>query len=149
VLQKEKRSIGLMAGGIAEIFLTSRKDEMIYLKNRKGFIKLAMQLGTPLVPIYYFGNTQLFDFVGGETLSRLSRKFKLSMVLFYGRFFLPIPYQHPITMVVGRPIPVPHVEHPSPELVDRLHTRFVNELNKLYDDHCHLVGWEGKPLIIV
>ena len=36
-------SIVLYVGGIAELFLSSRKQETLYFKNRKGFIKLALQ----------------------------------------------------------------------------------------------------------
>jgi hypothetical protein len=59
VLSKLKRSVGLMAGGIAEIFLSSTHKEIIYIKKRTGFVKLALQQGTPLIPVYYFGNTQV------------------------------------------------------------------------------------------
>jgi 2-acylglycerol O-acyltransferase 2 len=73
----------------------------------------------------------------------------MSMVFFYGRWFLPIPHQSPILMVIGAPIPVPHIPHPTDEQVHSLHRRFMNEIQKLYDDHKHLVGWEHKTLHMV
>jgi 2-acylglycerol O-acyltransferase 2 len=48
------------AGGIAEIFMVDDHKERIMVKDRKGFIRLAVEEGVPIVPIYHFGNTLLF-----------------------------------------------------------------------------------------
>jgi len=125
-------SVGIMACGIAELFLTSREHERIYLKNRRGFVKIALKRGTPIVPIYYFGHTQLYDFVG---LPGFSRKMRVATMAFYGRWFLPIPYQHPITMVIGKPIDVEKVDNPTREQINALHTRFTNALIELFNKH--------------
>ena len=48
---------GLNPGGIAEMFHTQDAHETVFLRHRKGFVKLAIQHGVPLVPGYCFGNT--------------------------------------------------------------------------------------------
>jgi 1-acyl-sn-glycerol-3-phosphate acyltransferase len=53
-------SIVLYVGGMAELFLSSEQEETLYLKKRKGFIKLALQTGVDIVPVYLFGNTVSF-----------------------------------------------------------------------------------------
>lgn len=50
----------LCAGGIAEIFMIDDKAEVIKLKDRKGFVRMAVEAGADLLPCYHFGNTQLF-----------------------------------------------------------------------------------------
>ncbi len=67
--------------------------QRVYLKKRKGFARIALERGASLVPIYYFGNSQLLDFLGGSNASRLSRSLRTSLLLYYGRWYLPIPYQ--------------------------------------------------------
>lgn len=102
------------------------------------------------MPIYYFGNSQLFDFVGGKWISRLSRKMRTSILLFYGRFFLPIPYQHPITMVIGKIIPVPEpIPEPTQEQIDEMHALFTCELVALFDRHKEDFGWAHKELVVL
>jgi len=141
-------SVGLMAGGIAELFLSSRTHEMVYVKRRKGFIRLALERGCNLVPIYHFGNTQLFDFIGGRPASLLSRRFRASLLLFYGRYYLPLAYQHPVTMVIGRPIQVQQVSQPSEEQVNELHALFIQRLKDLFDEFKGHCGWDDKQLEI-
>lgn len=50
-------------GGIAEMYLGYPRagclpsEEYALLSSRKGFIRMAMKHGMPIVPVYCFGNT--------------------------------------------------------------------------------------------
>lgn len=142
-------SVAIMAGGIAELFLSSREQERVYLKNRKGFVKIAIEKGVPLVPVYYFGNTHLFDFVTSGFMAGISRKLRTSLLVFYGRWYLPIPYQHPILMVIGEPIHVQQNAKPTQSEIEEVHRQFVHELQKLFDDFKGEIGWEAKELEVL
>ena len=48
-------TVALYVGGMAELFLSCENEEKIYLKKRKGFIKLALQEGVDVIPVYLFG----------------------------------------------------------------------------------------------
>jgi Diacylglycerol acyltransferase len=84
-------SVVLYVGGIAELFVSSAKEETLYLSKRRGFIKLALQSGVDVVPIYLFGNTTCLTVLKTEMLAALSRKTQVSLTYFWGRFMLPIP----------------------------------------------------------
>lgn len=79
-LQKYLRKRGpegcvvLYVGGMAELFLSSHDEEKLYLLNRKGFIKLALQEGVDIVPIYLFGNTSVLSVWNNRFITELSRK---------------------------------------------------------------------------
>jgi Diacylglycerol acyltransferase len=70
-------TIILYVGGLAELFLTSDTEEKLYLKKRKGFIKLALTEGVDIVPIYLFGNTSVLSVLKTSFLTSLSRKVRL------------------------------------------------------------------------
>jgi hypothetical protein len=105
-LEREKH-LALFPGGIAELFLSSRAQEHLYLKKRKGFVKLALQTGANIIPIYVFGHTHMFDQLSNvPTVAALSRFFRASVTFFWGRWYLPLPYRTPVTFIRGRPIEV-------------------------------------------
>ena len=84
-------SVVIYVGGIAELFKSSRKEERLYLSQRKGFIKLALREGVDVIPVYLFGNTSLFTVVKTGLLANLSRKLQVSLTYFWGKYYLPIP----------------------------------------------------------
>ena len=84
-------SVVLYVGGMAELFLSSVEEETLYLKKRKGFIKLALQEGVDVVPLYLFGNTTVLSVIKTGLLANLSRKLQISMTYFWGKWLLPIP----------------------------------------------------------
>ena len=51
-------------------------------------------------------------------------------------------------MVVGAPIPVPKVECPTDEEVDRLHATYVAALANLYKDNVAKYGDPAQKLVI-
>ena len=53
-------SILVLPGGMDEQLVTEYQKETIYLRKRKGFIKLAMRKGVPVVPVYVFGTSDHF-----------------------------------------------------------------------------------------
>ena len=126
--------------------------ERIKLKTRKGFVRVAVESGLDggLVPIYHFGNTQIFD-VFPQSFAPLARKLRCFMGYMTGRWGLPIPRQVPLFMVVGKPIPVPKLPKDHPEFeatVDHVHRQVMVSLQEMYDRHKGTYGWQDRPLVI-
>jgi len=143
-------SCGVVVGGLAEMYLNYDNNEEIVLKSRKGFIRVAVETGSSLVPIYYFGNSQLLK-MGPKMFQSISRKLRFSFGLIYGRFFAPIPYQVPLFAVVGKALPAIKVSRDDPNfnsVVDKLHEEFSQALVKLFDDHKETYGWKNRKLIV-
>ena len=61
---------------------------------------------------------------------------------------MPIPYQHPITMVIGEPIHVAQCSKPTPEQIEELHQRVIEAVQDLFDQHKGSFGWDHKQLEI-
>ncbi len=62
-------SIVIYVGGIAELFKSSRKEERLFLSQRKGFIKLSLREGVDIIPVYLFGNTSILTVVSEMNFS--------------------------------------------------------------------------------
>ena len=50
----------LYPGGEKEQIITVKGRHRLYLLKRKGFCKIALESGASLVPIYVFGETELY-----------------------------------------------------------------------------------------
>ncbi|NXO79414.1 MOGT2 acyltransferase, partial [Sitta europaea] len=149
VLQKPEGGnlLAIIVGGAQEALDAHPGSFTLLLKNRKGFVRLAIQHGTPLVPAFSFGENDVFDQVKnpkGSWLRRiqywLQQIMGISLPLFHARgifqySFGLIPYRRPICTVVGKPIPVQKKHRPSEEEVDQVHQNYLNELSKLFEKH--------------
>lgn len=134
----------LVVGGVAEALRSVPGTYKLVLKHRKGFVKLALQAGSSLVPVFSFGETNAYDQIYSDWYRWLQVKlrstFGIPMVIVKGRGIFShslriLPYQVPITTVVGKPITLPKVENPTQELVDEYHQIFIKELTNLFDKY--------------
>ncbi|XP_067301566.1 2-acylglycerol O-acyltransferase 2 [Pseudorasbora parva] len=134
----------------------------LQLLQRKGFIKLALKHGAWLVPVFSFGENELFDQMENPTGSalrrmqdRLQRIMGVAMPLFHARgvfqySFGLLPYRRPIHTVVGRPIPVTQTPCPNKEDIDALHSLYVKGLTQLFEENKGNYGIaENKHLVFI
>jgi hypothetical protein len=143
-------SIIVYPGGEAEQLRTQKGREILWLKSRKGFVRLALEEGAHLVPVYVFGETSMYDTysIGMKWRLWVSHKFRVALVLFTGKF-LAAPYAVPLTAVVGEPIHVDRVEAPTTQQVDELHNRYIQALTNLFESHKEKFGYKDHVLEIL
>ncbi|XP_064208672.1 2-acylglycerol O-acyltransferase 2 [Anguilla rostrata] len=152
----------IAVGGAPEALDARPGAYTLLLANKKGFIKLAMEHGAPLVPVFSFGENELFNQVDnprGTLLrwvqERLQRLMGVSLPLFHARgvfqySFGLMPFRKPIHTVVGKPIPVQQNEKPTDEELNDLHERYMSELSQLFEEHKGKFGVpEDKHLTFV
>eukprot|EP00904_Undaria_pinnatifida_P004885 jgi/Undpi1/1526/HiC_scaffold_11.g04916.m1 len=145
---RQGQSLSLAPGGIGEMFLDGDAGkEFALIKGHKGFVRRAMAHGVPLVPVYVFGNSKTFKRAPlPAVLERASRSLKASLVLFWGRWGLPVPFKVPLTFAVGEALEVEKNVSPSPEQVDALHAKFCEALTDVFDRFKGEYGWGDKEL---
>mmetsp|Transcript_12380 Transcript_12380/g.33644 ORF Transcript_12380/g.33644 Transcript_12380/m.33644 type:complete len:136 (-) Transcript_12380:328-735(-) len=118
-----------------ELFYSSPKKEAVYLSGRKGFVKLALREGADLIPTYLFGNTTVLSTLDWSPLVALSRTLGVSVTLFWGRWWLPVPKPVKLVYARGRPLGLPHIPNPTPEDVDKWHAEYCERLLELFDSY--------------
>ncbi|XP_010765634.1 2-acylglycerol O-acyltransferase 2, partial [Notothenia coriiceps] len=140
-------AVVIAVGGAPEALDAHPGTYNVLLAQKKGFIKMAMVHGAHLVPVFSFGENELFDQVENKrgtwlrwTQERLQSIMGISLPLFHARgifqySFGLMPYRRPIHTVVGRPIQVQRNEKPATEELDALHQLYMDELSKLFDEH--------------
>ncbi|XP_056141115.1 2-acylglycerol O-acyltransferase 2 [Lampris incognitus] len=145
-------AVVIAVGGAPEALDAHPGTYNVLLANKKGFIKLAIEHGAHLVPVFSFGENEVFDQVENPkgtwlrwVQERLQSIMGISLPLFHARgifqySFGLMPYRKPINTVVGRPIEVEKNPKPTTEELDALHQRYMDELGDLFEEHKESYG---------
>ncbi|CAH1792021.1 unnamed protein product [Owenia fusiformis] len=146
----------IVIGGADEALLAHQNSYDLTLKNRKGFVKMALRTGSSLVPVYSFGENDVFyqaDNPKGSKLRQFQEMFKrlfgFSPPLFHGRgvfnySFGFLPFRTPINTIVGKPIHTEKIAQPTSEDVDNYHKLYIEALSSLFDDNKTKYGVNEK-----
>ena len=156
ILNKLGRHVGLVVDGISGMFIKdSENEECVLLKNRKGVAKLALKEGVHVVPTYGFGNTQIFNpiFDKWGILKWISSRLRISMMLFYGRFYSLVPKRKPLYFVIGKPVYNKYcykpIRNPTQEQIDEYHELILKGTKEMYNQHRSIYDWQNKELVFV
>ncbi|CAO3598766.1 unnamed protein product [Absidia cylindrospora] len=142
-------SLAIVVGGAVEALSSSPGTNRLVLKKRLGFIRLAIRQQASLVPVFAFGEADLYhqyrltnDGIADWLRSFIKKLCGIAVPLFYGRGifnydFGLIPYRRPVTVIVGKPIPVPKLEkdqvEPTKEQILQVQDLYIKELTGIYD----------------
>ncbi|KAF4610836.1 hypothetical protein D9613_007188 [Agrocybe pediades] len=140
-------AITIVVGGAAESLSAHPGTADLTLRKRLGFIKIAIQHGADLVPVFSFGENDIYQQMPNEkgtTVYALQRKFQsifgFTLPLFHGRGLLNynlglMPYRRRIVAVIGRPIHVQQCDKPNLEEVMRVQKMYIDELTRIWDTY--------------
>ncbi|KAH7918005.1 DAGAT-domain-containing protein [Leucogyrophana mollusca] len=141
------QAITIVVGGAAESLSARPGTADLTLRRRLGFIKVAIQHGADLVPVFSFGENDIYQQMPNEkgtTIYALQKQFQsmfgFTLPLFHGRGLLNynlglMPYRRRIVSVIGRPIHVVRCEKPSLEEVTRVQTMYIEELTRIWNTY--------------
>ncbi|XP_070710968.1 2-acylglycerol O-acyltransferase 1 isoform X2 [Pempheris klunzingeri] len=146
-------NVAVIAVGGAPEALDARPGALtLQIRHRKGFIKMALKHGALLVPVFSFGENELFEQLenpSGSPLRTLQNRLQgimgVAMPLFHARgvfqySFGLMPYRKPIHTVVGRPIPVVQTSSPTSDDIERLHNVYLQSLTEVFQQHKQAYG---------
>jgi 1-acyl-sn-glycerol-3-phosphate acyltransferase len=154
-LLRRGRSIMVMPGGQAEQIRTVFGREIVYLNQRKGFIKIAIKHpGVQVVPVYAFGASDYYQTSSAYFQARLwlVKNLGISIPLAWGLWgSLVCPHPVPTTIVFGKPLSFTSKEpgHPTNEELDAAHDTFCNALVELFDRNKERLGYGDRKLEIL
>ncbi|XP_070538482.1 2-acylglycerol O-acyltransferase 1-like [Ptychodera flava] len=152
----------IVIGGAPEVLEAHKGSSTVCLAEKKGFIKLALKTGARLVPVYSFGECNIYDQVANPQGSflrclqnRIQKVCGFATPIFTGRgifnySFGVLPQREQIACVVGAPIHVDKVKEPTIEDINRLHETYVLALRKLFNDHkVNYALYKNNELVIL
>ena len=142
-LMSTGNNVALLPGGFEEATIQRYGVDSVYIKERKGFIKYALQYGYRVHPCYTFGECDTFvTFTPFRKLRLFLNTFKFPAVLFIGSYICPLFPRSDcdVHTVIGDPIAFPHIEEPTREQIEEWHGKYVSALRAVFDKHKAEVG---------
>ncbi|RUS34772.1 diacylglycerol acyltransferase-domain-containing protein [Jimgerdemannia flammicorona] len=167
-------SIVIVVGGAAESLNARPGTSDLTLRKRLGFIKLAMRNGASLVPVFSFGENDLYEQLQNEKGSNvwkwqkaIQKAMGFTLPLFHGRGMFnydlgllphrraihtiaPHLYQYRLThptvfvLIVGRPIDLVKTANPTEEEVLAAQKLYIDELQNIYDKYKDVYAKDRK-----
>ena len=153
VLRREGNAVAIVVGGAREALNAHGGGRYeLCLSTRKGFVREALRAKAQLVPVFAFGENDVFTTPApGSVLARVLsaaqraglRLYGYSLPFFWGTLpYTPIPggvQPKPValTVVVGAPLALPDVRPDAitSALVDEWHAKYVAALTDLFEAH--------------
>ena len=152
-LVDKKYSLFVLPGGMDEQIMTEHQKEKIFLKNRKGFIRLALQKGVHVVPVYVFGTSDHYTTSSAWFGVRhwVMKNLRVCIPLARGLWGSACPLPVKTTVVMGEPLEFSTPAsggQPTQEEIDKAHSLFVKAVVTLFNEHKEKFGCANRQLIV-
>ena len=137
----------LVTGGAKESMMAHPYTAKVVLKERAGFVKMALRTGASLVPSWGFGENNIYENLATGSPRILKWKRRIQQVLSFAPLLVAgrgvfsysgglLPHRRPITVVIGDPIDVGKaVKEPSDARVAEVHAQYREAVQELFDKH--------------
>ncbi|KAJ9051071.1 diacylglycerol O-acyltransferase 1 [Entomophthora muscae] len=157
------KSCLIVVGGAEESLEAKPNSAKLVLAHRYGFVRMAIICGADLVPVFGFGENQLYDQIENSAGSwtraiqtRIKHTFGSTLPLFYGRGIFTynfglLPHRQPLTVITGAPIRIEQNSNPSQEMVQAVHKQYLEALTDLYNRNkkAYWTGSEAPKLTFI
>jgi len=140
-------NLELYPGGLDEM-IQYVPDEVV-CKTRTGFLRLALEHGVKVLPVFVFGETSLHSCVKVPGAALIEKLFRVGLVFPVGRFYSFLPFKKPMHLVAGTPIEVVKTPNPSKEQVDALLQEFKAGIQRIFDENKDKYGHSSFKLRFV
>jgi 2-acylglycerol O-acyltransferase 2 len=146
----------VVLGGASEAVRAKPGFHDLVLKKRYGFFRIAIQTGTPILPVYSFGENEIFDQADPNWLQNLNKLFIKWFGFFIpvyfgtgilfdrGLLFNPIPKRQPIFTIIGDLIEVKKIDNPTIEDIARLKIQYLAEIESIFDKFANVYSPKRK-----
>jgi hypothetical protein len=151
-MMKDRMERKKITTGDDKVKTVREEDIVLYLKNRKGFVKLALEYGVSIVPVFGFHIDESFGYFTPPDWSivrRMARSLGMLPVFYWGRWGIPygIPKSKRVHVVIGKPISIPREGvNVTDSVVDHYHSIYMKELVNLFERHKHNEGYDHKKI---
>lgn len=139
VLKETNCSVALAPGGFSELVYAGYREneEVAFILGRYGFVKVALEHGLDLVPVYTFGLNKMYWLPDWQRHRRavLSQRLSLPVTMFAGKWGTAVPFTEDTVTVTFNPFPMSGYRK---DQVKEAHRDYCVYLKKCFDEYKHV-----------
>ena len=145
-MMRQGENIALIPGGYQEATLYVRDKHRLFINERKGFVKYALQYGYSIQPSYVFGEERGYwqPDIGSIEWKFWLNKYNIPTIFFIGKFGILPDNDIDVNVVVGKPFKLPMIENPTLEEVDKWHKIYLEKIVDLFEKNKEKYAFHGK-----
>ncbi len=146
------RAVLVVLGGANEALHAKPLKHDVVIKRRFGFFRIAISTGSAVVPVYSFGENDIYD----QIEHNFARRINEFLVKYLGFFipiyfgtglpciggtqtiFHPVPKRRAIITVIGDPIHVERKSQVTSEDIEKLKQQYIAGLEDIFDKFADL-----------
>jgi len=159
--QKPGSGAVLVTGGAKESMFAHPGVSKVVMEGRYGFVKCALESGAMLVPMWGFGENNVYEnlAITSPTLRKWQRRIQkmisVAPLLVAGRGIFSysggvIPHRRPISVVVGTPIDVgPPDKNPTPERIQQVQEQYRAAVVEVFERHRDIYDPKAEDITFV
>jgi hypothetical protein len=139
----------VLPGGVGEMILTEPGRRIKVVCKNKGYMKLALQFGLPIVPIFALGeNNQWIQKRAPAFISNFIMKLTGGTYPFFpwGSFGCILPNQTPVIHLFCEPLEIPKIDAPTREEIQFHHERVYKSMSDAIKEKREAVGF-GEVIV--
>lgn len=108
-----------------------------------------MQYGYSIQPAYVFGEELTFWTVSVfPSLMLWLNRFHIPGTVFMGRYLFMPDNDIDVTVVVGKPISLPHIAEPTSDDVNKYHELYITSMTSLFEKYKEKYAFDGKKAML-
>jgi hypothetical protein len=138
----KQKSVAIGLGGVEEMSKVNGKNLEFIIRKRKGIFKIALETGSPIVPVISYGENEIFPETENTFLKALNSnlyqlfKCKLPFPSFRSAYnwtrIMREPLE-PIHTYTGKPIQVKKIDEPTEKDIKDLRDIYIASLEELFN----------------
>ncbi len=145
---KQKRSVGLFMGGAEEAIYSGYGKTDLLIYKRKGFFKLAIEHGATLIPVYTFGNNNVYYSYKNDIFGILKIIKRITGIRIPVGY--PILQRQKFITVIGKPIKVEKMIDYNNYDIHILQQKYIDELTNIFNKYKYMdISCYDKKLNII
>jgi hypothetical protein len=139
-----KHNVAILPGGFEEVLYMRPGYDVVYIRERIGFIRFAKRFGYDIVPVFLFGESKLYHnaIPLSQWMRRMSARLRIPIVVPRGRQWwnvMPNSLSHGIRVVFGDRIP-------TSGDVTEIHSRYIDQMKLI---HSRYSPYKDMQLLIL